>query len=350
MIVKLSLGEVERARLVLRGGSVLDWRRLDVKSLDECDAVLRASGFDPYDEKDASRLREIRLSAIDYLVRNFGFTFASEIFNAESPGNLMLLAGGGDAVLRRQACILLKVMHVIHHVDARELKSRLNISDHGLYHLVEEKAAHVIRAMKERGYPIIDFQSSRKTRDSIITKLLSKRQGNRALLYDMIRFRIVTATIEEIIPVVAYLSQHLFPFHNTVPGESHNSIFDFKDFIRRHPRISRMSDEFQVDLMHENEMLGPSNPGTSSTFKTANFIVDLPIRLDDRQLEVWAPGIELHSRVVHVLAEFQIVDQLSNIRNEQGDASHDRYKARRMAGVKDRLLLGKMTWNGKDSV
>ena len=92
----------------------------------------------------------------------------------------------------------------------------------------------------------------------------------------MIRFRIVTATIDEIVPVVAYLSQHLFPFHLTVPGKSHNSIFDFKDFIRRHPRISKMIPEFQVDLMHENEMLEPSNPDTSSKFKTVNFIVDLP--------------------------------------------------------------------------
>lgn len=329
---------------------MLDWHRLNVKSFDECDAILHASGFDLEDEKDASRLREIRLSAIDYLVRNFGFTFSQEIFNAESPSTLMLLAAGGDVVLRRQACMLLKVMHVIHHVDARELKSRLNISDRGLYHLVEEKAAHVIQEMRQLGYPIIDFHSSRKTRDSIITKLLSKRQGNRALIYDMIRFRIVTATIEEIVPVVAYLSQHLFPFHNTVPGESHNSIFDFKDFIRRHPRMARMIPEFQVDLMYEDEMLAQSNPVTSSTFKTANFIVDLPIRLHDRQLELWAPGIELHSRVVHVLAEFQIVDQVSHIRNEQGDASHDRYKARRTASVKDRLLRGRMTWSGKDSV
>jgi hypothetical protein len=50
MIVKLSLGDVERARLVLRGGSVLDWRRLNVTSLAEGDAILRVNGFDP--EKD----------------------------------------------------------------------------------------------------------------------------------------------------------------------------------------------------------------------------------------------------------------------------------------------------------
>jgi uncharacterized protein (TIGR04552 family) len=255
----------------------------------------------------------------------------------------MLLAAATEPLLRRQACMVLKVMHVVHHVDARELKARLNISDRALFHLVEEKTTHVVNEMRAHGYPIVDFQSSRKTHDSIITKLLSKKRGSRETLYDMIRFRIVTATIEEIVPVVAYLGHHLFPFHFTVPGKSHNSIFSFKDFIRRHPRISRMIPELQVDLMHEDEMIEPSNLETSSMFKTVNFIVDLPIRLDDRHLEVWAPGIKLPSRVVHVLAEFQIVDQASNLGNKKGDANHDRYKARRMAKVKERLLQGMMT-------
>lgn len=111
-----------------------------------------------------------------------------------------------------------------------------------------------------------------------------------------------------------------------------------------------MIPELQVDLMHEDEMLEPSNPETSSMFKMVNFAVDLPIRLNDRHWEVWAPGIKLTSRVVHVLAEFQIVDQASNLENKKGDASHDLYKARRMASVKDRLLQGRMTWSGKGSV
>ncbi len=350
MIVKLSLGDIERARLVLRGGSVLDWRRMDAASLDECLAILKVNGFDPEDTDDAAHLQEMQRAAMAYLERNLGITFAPEVARAETPAHLMLLASGRRVALRRQACMVLKVMHVVHHIEARELKSRLNISDRELYHLVVEKSSRVIREMQAQGYPIVDFQYSRKTQDSIITKLLSKRQGNRALLYDMIRFRIVTATIEEIVPVIAYLSQHLFPFHYTVPGESHNTIFDFKDFIRRHPPVSRMAREFQVDLMYEDEMRGPKNPETSSTFKAANFIVDLPLRLDDRQLAVWAPGIELPSRVVHVLAEFQIVDKVSNITNEQGDARHDRYRARRIAGVRGRLLRGTMLWRGRDSV
>jgi len=94
-------------------------------------------------------------------------------------------------------------------------------------------------------------------------------------------------------------------------------------------------------------MRGPSNPETNDTFRTASFVVDIPIRLDDRQLELWAPGARLSSRVVHVLAEFQIVDEASHAGNEQGEASHVRYKDRRLSRVKERLLRGRMVWNDK---
>ena len=342
MIVRLTLREMERAGLVLRGGSVLNWHRLKVESLEECETILRVNGFDPKDADDQVRLNEIRLSAVDYLERTFQFVFASEIRNVEYVSDLMLMAAGKNPVLRRQACTVLKVMLVVHHIEARELKARLNISDHELFHLLEDKAARVVSEMQDQGYPIIDFQSSRKTHDSIMTKLLSKRQGNRAMLYDMLRFRIITATTEEIVPVVAYLSQHLFPFHYTVPGESHNSLFNLRDYMRRHPRISKMIPELQVDLLHEGETHTTPNPDTSGTYKTTNFIVDLPLRLEDRQLDVWAPGLKLSSRIVHVLAEFQIVDQVSNRNNERGEASHEQYKTRRLAKVRQRLLRGIM--------
>jgi uncharacterized protein (TIGR04552 family) len=338
MLVTLTVGEMERAYLVLRGGSVLDWRRLKVDSRAECEAILRVNGFDPLDAADQAHLNQMHLSAVDYLERTFRFTFASKIRNAASVIDLMLLAAGTNAVLRRQACAVLKVMMVVHHIEARELKARLNISDHALFHLLEDKAAGVITEMQERGYPIVDFQSSRKTHDSIVTKLLGKRQGNRALIYDMLRFRIITATIEEIVPVVAYLSQHLFPFHYAVAAESHNSLFDLRDYVRRHPRSAKIIKELEVDLLNESERYDMPNPDTSDTFKVVNFIVDLPLRLEDRQLDVWAPGLRLPSRVVHVLAEFQIVDQVSYRHNEMGDARHERYKDRQLAKVRKRLF------------
>jgi hypothetical protein len=67
VIVKLSLGEIERARLVLRGGSIIYWRRLDVASIEECDTILCDNGFDPQGEQDAACHYDIRIPCLDGL-------------------------------------------------------------------------------------------------------------------------------------------------------------------------------------------------------------------------------------------------------------------------------------------
>jgi uncharacterized protein (TIGR04552 family) len=350
MFTRLTLGDIERTRLVLRGGTVIDWRRLNVSSVDECDAILRSNEIDPEDPGDAARLINLHRRAIDYLERNFELICAKEVVNAPRTSDLMLLAAGRDPVLRPQACMMLKLMHVVHHIDSRELRLQLAVSDKELFHLVEEKAMRVAQEMRQHGFPIVEFVISRKSHDSLITKHLRKRQTFRARVFDRVRFRIVTETADDIIPVVAYLNQHLFPFNYVVPGESRNSIFAFPDIIRRHPRAKAMIPRLQVDLEFEDEMRPPPNTFTSDIFRTIKFVADIPIRVDEHKLLAWAPGKALSPGVVYVLTEFQIVDQASHIANERGEASHEKYEARRMAKVRKRLLNGKLIWRGMDSI
>lgn len=346
MLTRLTLGDVERVRLILRGGTVIDWRRLNVSSINDCKALLRVNEFDPDDESDITRLSEIQHRAVDYLERNFGFTFVADITNAPRTSDLMLFAAGRDPVLRPQACMVLKLMHIINHIEACELRSILSISDHDLFQLVEEKVTRVAQEMKNIGFPILEFLISHKTRDSLITKILGKRQTIRAYIFDRVRLRIVTASVNDIIPAVSYMSQHLFPFNYTVPGESHNSIFDFPAFAKLHSSIRAMVPKFQIDLKYEDEMRPPVNVSTSNVFRTANFVVDLPIRIDKQRIQAWSSGPSTSPGLVHVLTEFQIVDQISHARNECGEASYEKYEARRMAKVRERLLHGRMTWRG----
>ena len=194
----------------------------------------------------------------------------------------MLLATGHDPVLRSQACMVLKLMHIINHIEACELRSILPISDHDLFQLVEEKAARVAKNMQKLGFPILEFLVSRKTSDSLITKFLGKRQTISAHICDRVRLRIVTVSVNDIVPIVSYMTRHLFPFNYTVPGESHNSIFDFPSFTKLHPCIKAMVPEFQVDLKFENEMRPQANHNTSDVFRTINFVVDFPVRVDKR--------------------------------------------------------------------
>ncbi len=350
MLKEFNLGEIERVRLVLRGGAAIDWRRLNISSVDECNAILRANEIYSDDPGDVARMADIRQRAIDYLERNFEFTFAPEIVNVDRMSDLMLLAAGQDRYLRPQSCMVLKLMHIIHHVDALELRSKLAVSDQELYRLVEEKAMRVARDMKELGFPIIEFISSQKSHDSLITKFIGQRQAIRARVFDMIRFRIVTKTIKDIIPMVAYLSQHLFPFNYTVPGESRNTVFDFPDFVRHNPSISRLIPNFQIKLEFEDEMRPLADANTSNAFRTIKFVVDLPIRVDEQRLQSWAPGGKVSPGIIYILSEFQIVDQANHINNQRGNASHEKYVARRLAKARKRLVRGRMIWRKQDGM
>jgi uncharacterized protein (TIGR04552 family) len=346
--MELSLGEIERVRLILRGGAVIDWRRLNISSVDECNAILRANEIYPDDPGDAARLADIRKRAIDYLRCNFGFSFTSEIVSAERTSDLMMLAGGKDPLLQPQACMVLKLMHVIHHVDARKLRSKLAVSDRELYCLVEEKAMRIARDLKEIGLPVIEFISDQKSHDSLITKLLGKRQTISARVFDKIRFRVITRTIQDIIPVVAYLNQHLFPFNYIVPGESRNTLFDFPDFVLRSPSISTLIPKFQIGLEFEDEMRPSSDANTSDAFRTIKFVVHLPIRVDEQRLQSWAPWGDVSPGVIYTVTEFQIVDQATHNNNQHGHASHQNYEERRLEKVSHRLVRGRKIWRSRD--
>jgi uncharacterized protein (TIGR04552 family) len=343
----VSLGEVEQVRLVLRGGSVVDWHRLNLSSVEEANHILRANEFDPDDERDQQRLTDIRRRAIDFLERNFSIAFAPEIVGAPRVQDLMLLAAGRDTALQPQACMVLKLMHVINHIDGRELLFLLPISDRDVFYLVEEKATRVANEMRAKGFPIVEFAGSRKSRDSLITKLLSKKQSIAAQIYDKLRFRIVTATADDIFPVLRYLGEQLFPFNYTVPGESINTVFDFPKFMARDTHLARMIPNLQVDLESEDQMRPAPNEATSARFRVINFVVDIPVRIDSYLCHFADPSLEALGPIVYVLTEFQVLDLESHLQNERGEASHEKYKLRQKAKVKHRLVRGKRFWGGK---
>ena len=54
-----TLGDLERMRLILRGGSVIDWRRLHFQTKEEVDHYLRLRLYEPNDPFDRGRLQSI---------------------------------------------------------------------------------------------------------------------------------------------------------------------------------------------------------------------------------------------------------------------------------------------------
>ena len=171
-IEDFTLSDLEAVSLILRGDSIVDWRRLNLGSLEEATLLLMAQEFRPDEPSDRARLEKVKNEAISFLRRHFDFPIPKPVERA-SVEELMLLASGKG---HRQlcACTILKAMHIAHHVDCRELGFTIPMSLQEVFHLVEEKVYRIIGDMLSAGFPITEFVGGRKNKDSLYTKLLSK--------------------------------------------------------------------------------------------------------------------------------------------------------------------------------
>ncbi len=161
-----------------------------------------------------------------------------------------------------------------------------------------------------------------------------------AQVFDRVRYRIVTERPDQIPSIVLHLAEHLFPFNYAVPGQTQNSLVRFADVLKAHPRGAELGALLQLPAdLERKDPSAPRNEFSGKDFRMLNFVVDLPVRVDDL-LPSAEPGDDELGRVVFSLVEFQIVDRATAARNEQGEASHERYKKRQLKRVLRRLSRG----------
>lgn len=335
-IEDFTLHDVEALRLILSGGSVVDWHRLNLSSRDQARRFIENHELSPDDPKDRAFMEHVKREAVSYLRRHFAFSIPKPVEEASIEELLMIASGKGHRQLC--ACTILKVVQIINHMAGRELLFRLPVSDRDLFHLVEEKVYRVVGTMLSEGFPITEFVGGRKNLDSTYTKLLSKPEATAAALYDKLRFRIVTRTPDHILPVLLYLTEQLFPFNYVVPKQSTNTIFHFRKYCDQHPHLRAMVEHFQGDL--EDTLIPTDNRFSAPTYRVIQFVTDVPVRVPPHIMELAPPGSESLGPIVYMLCEFQVLDAESEAQNETGDASHDAYKRRQRDAVFRRLRLG----------
>lgn len=340
-ITNFGIADLTAIKNLLRGGSIIDWHRLYFTDRQQVDRFLRINEIDPANPDDIVRLEDLREQAVEYLERYLGFRVSEDVAS-RVPARDLLLVASQKGKRRTQACVVLKVMHVLHHLAGGELATRLAVSADQIFQFVEDKVLRTVEEMKSAGCEIVEFEWSRKEQDSLITKLLAKRDNIAAHVYDKLRFRMITRTEEEIVFVLRELIQRLVPFNYVIPGESQNDIVDLQGFIESDPYLRSHLPEL-IDLSNimsdkrpptVNEFSGPS-------YRVVNFVADLPVRIDKHLgLSPDDPLFSDTGNVVFVLTEFQIVDLRISQANEQGENSHDRYKDRQVMRVKARLMHG----------
>ena len=335
---EFDLFDAETVKLILRGDSVIDWCRLNLQSEQRADELLRAMEYRPDEPFDRARLSHVQSDAISFLRRHFDFPIPKPVERATVEELMLMASGKGHRQLC--ACTILKAMHIVHHVECRELAFTLPMSMKDVFKLVEEKVYRVIDDMLKAGCPIIEFIGGRKNTDSLYTKLLSKSETTAANVYDRIRFRIVTRTADDVLPTVLYLSKSVFPFNQVVPGQSLNTMFRIKSYFSQFEKLRSLVPLFQLEA--HDELTHSDNAFSGRSFKAVHFVADVPVRLSRDVVESVSTATRQRGPVVSVLSEFQIVDRETERANELGDGSHKAYKTRQKEAVMRRLKLGRV--------
>lgn len=336
----LSLAELEAVRLILRGGSVIDWYRLNFESDEEARSFVGLLEGDVDDEEDQRRLAQLRDGAADYLTDQLGYRLPPEMLSC-APFDLFAYASARRGRRRDRffACLLLKAMHILMHIEARELRYRLAVSQSAMAGMVKQKVDAFARSLEARRFPLVRYEGGEKTLTSLVTKLLVKREHHAAAIHDRVRFRFVVERSSDLVPLLHEMATRLLPFNYVVPGHTVNHLVNFAALVESHEAYRKRSDDFQVELGHEEQLASQLNEFSGATFRVINFVVDVPIRVTD-ELLAQSEGAEGLGRVVFGLAEFQVADAASAEQNEAGENNHDQYKQRQVSKVRERLERG----------
>mgnify|MGYP001417174950 CR=1 FL=1 len=345
---KLTLSDLEAVRLVLSGDSVIDWNRANFYSLDQVDAFFRLHHLDMSLLEDKRRVKRVFISSVTYLEEHLGLRFPKELTEKEDIREIFVLASTKRSFSRYQilACVILKLMHVIYHLEVAELRFQVPLSEAALLDEASKQINLLSQKMLQSGLPIISFYGNRKAKNSIITKLLAKRENIAATVFDKLRYRIVMEEQEDLLLALVWLCRQAFPFNYVIPSQSKNSILHFdnmlesddvseiRDFLTSNGISAQISVEKKSDETHSDLL----NTFSGNSYKVINFIVDFPIRIDHL---VDLPQRNHLGKVVFVMVEFQVVDRITARNNEHGENAHLHYKNRQFEEVKSRLRMGR---------
>jgi uncharacterized protein (TIGR04562 family) len=214
--------------------------------------------------------------------------------------------------------------------------------------------------------PLIDFETkSKKTRDSVIIKLLHKAENVVEELFDTIGIRFITETRFDTIRVVKFLIENTIVIpHNIKPSRSVNTLVDLGSLKKKHKNLIKMalrnklSEERFVQAMERecidcsivNQKISERNMHSSKNYQAVQFTgrhlinyknpflqdfnevrklaKDLGEDQNDLSKKVLSLDISLIARDIRFFYpyEVQVVDKDCNKSNTEGEASHLEYK------------------------
>ncbi len=331
------VGDIEAMRLMLTGGSVIDWHKAAFATLEDVDRHLALHLLDPHRPEHRRRLDVVFAEAATYVETYLGLRIPRDLREISDVREVFLIASDTRGFRRRQVlcCTILKLMHVMQHLEAADLRLRASISETRLLELAQARVAGAADRMRAEGVNLAAMYGSKKTRMSVVSKLLSKREDVATRIFDKLRYRVVVETQQDLPSALTWMVRHLFPCNQVVPGQCHNNLLDPTTLDQLLPEPLRV--DLQA-LPPGHDADANRNAFSGRSFQMINIVVDLPVRVPDDALPVgWNPD---DGDVVYVTMELQVVDAETARNNESGENAHAWYKRRQHEVVRQRLTRG----------
>lgn len=351
--------------VVLSNKSFVDIDGLSVESYEEAHHYIKNYGYDLdnaiHAEQVSNILNESKKFIQSYLLedpegKTPPLVIPPNIQWEDDARNFLVMASEKEkSITQRWACSVLRVAHTITHVEndlskyffqgiKKQIFSRfmthLNVNNKGEYLLGRGKN-HILLKLFE--------MKSEKSKESLIMKLLHKKENVTADVFDRVGVRIVTNDKLDVILVLKYLAEnHVISFANIKPSRTRNNLINIEKFLEGIESLKKENvtgwDEEKVreffkpylqftpeDEETLNNQIKENNPYSSTQYTS--------IQLTARQLiSIQDPfNINLAYKFFFPF-ELQILDHESFTESRTGRASHDEYKKSQITAVRKRVL------------
>jgi len=342
----------------------LDADRLSVRNLDQAEDFITSYGYDWNDEEDQRVLFSFYRQAVAFLKDQWGdeedFVIPEELWDPQKLGdirNLLISASRGKpegANLRQWSCAILKVMHIIAHLQ-NDLYSffqtdiRKQILSPIKDHVFSDPVSHTHTLKFEGGTEKIRLSKfelkPKKNQGSAVVKLLAKKRLVALNILDRIGVRFVTKNTFDIFRTIRFLvDRGLVSYPHAIANESANMVYPIGMFLETMDALrssnptaeaSEIAEALEKKLADQTEkpdFLLKGNMFTSPDYKFIKFIsrrlvqVKMDINGKPQKIRFFYPF------------EIQIMDYDTYTNNMRGPLSHAEYKKRQNRAARTRLF------------
>ncbi len=381
--------------VIIGGKSAIDSAtNLQLKSTEEAARFLECYGYDLENPIEKAELYGNFQEAISFIRRYFLKPENPDGMELEIPRRIiemtditqliMLASAPASGVLAHWACAVIKIMHTIAHMD-RDLFGSYYFADiqkqildrfYKFIHSDENRKIFLGKDTKDSDrIEIMLFESKpKKSRDSVILKLLHKPENVAEDIFDRVGIRFVTYNKFDALRVIKFLKdRYVIMPANIKPSRSRNTLIDTDILLESLTKYIKLAEEekFSPDQLDQKineaiekkllKMKDKENPHTSQEYRSIQFTGRQLIKLrnhyydDLKLLKQAAKGKLMSDNVLAAIEkidlkaiqretrffypfEVQVYDEVSHKENLAGLSSHVNYKKNQVKAAMKRVM------------